>query len=189
MFTGLNYEPDQVPEDHFFPITMEPKEDRRVHNIEVAGATNDELRASVERFREELKQKRVPSAAPKTNPVYIPQGIPDCYVEKATALPSWSRERDVSCTTDRDTEFHVLRRIKYRMEQIERIDRRTWGLYYGALDIWSYVVYAFDKITDVVNAIRTLGMRRFRSYWGRKVKNLAEKIGNERKENRKARSG
>ena len=183
MFTGLNYEPNEVLKDYFIPITS---------GVEAADEIDrliENRRETLDRLKKELEQRRVPAPPSKTQHVYVPAGVPDCYVERATTLPSWSRERDTSCKTDHDTEFHVLRRIKYRMEQIERIDRRTWGLYYGALDIWSYIVYAFDKITDVVSAIKTLGARRFRKYWGRKVKHLARVIYNEQEKNREARSG
>lgn len=180
------YEPNEILEDHFLPI------DRTVWHIDLPDTSQEAARKTVEAFKRELNQKRTPDKAAKVQPVYVPVPVQDCLVDNRTDTPSWSRASDEkeALAHPYEKEHVVMRRIKSRIEQIEKIDRRTWGLYYGAVDVWSIISSAFWNVAGVLNAIRFLAVARVRRYFSRKIKNLAVSIDNERKEKtRKARSG
>ncbi len=175
------YELKEGFEDHFLPI------DRTVWHIHT-DQSQEAAKETIERFKRELNQKRQPSQPSEVQHVYVPVPVPDCLVDNSTDTPSWSRSQEEVRHPYQD-EHDVMRRIRKRIAQIEKIDRRTWGLYYGAQDVWAIIVTAFSAVFEVLNAIRTLAVARIRTYFGRKVEKLAVSIRNERKENRKARSG
>ncbi len=175
------YEPTETLEDHFLPI------DRTVWHIHT-DQSQEAAKEAVHRFKQELSQKREPSQPSAVQHVYVPVPVPDCLVDNSTDTPSWSRSQEEVRHPYQD-EHEVMRRIKKRIAQIEKIDRRTWGLYYGAQDVWSIISRAFIAIFKVLGAIRSLAAARIRNFVGRKMKQLSVSISNERQENREARSG
>lgn len=178
MNPDTTYEPETTLEDHFLPI------DRTVWHIDVREMDYQKAKEVVENFKKELNQKRTPAKTAERQHVYVPVPVSDCLVDNT---PSWSRSKDDGATVTHEMEHEVMGRIKAKMEKIERIDNLTWGLYYGALDVWSIITSAFWKVAGVLNAIRVLAVVRVRRYFGKKIGKLSASINNEQKENREPR--
>lgn len=89
-----------------------------------------------------------------------------------------------------DNEHAGMLAARRRIIEIENFDRRTWGLVYGAMDIWAVIRNAFVSVTEIMGAVARLARNRIRSGIASKLLNLAQSIDHERrKENREARSG
>jgi len=164
------YEPQVVLEDYWLPINGQIGQ---AQVERVIGTFKERLRAGTPPAEGQADLAHAQPVSPSDDPNFM------CCVVL---------EPDVGNQVERDsyTGMLVARR---RIIEIERFDRRTWGLAYGAMDVWAIVKNAFVSVTETVGAIGRLARHRIRSGIASSLSNLARSIDDERrKQDQNARS-
>lgn len=101
-------------------------------------------------------------------------------------VPHYEPAKPISRGVVKDDHYYMLKARK-RIQEIEDFDRRTWGIAYGALDLWLILKEFAINVGELVGSIGTLAKRRIVGYWSNKLIHWGEEINNVREENRKSR--
>lgn len=152
MILQETYNPKQVLDDVFFPIT----------------STLDDPNKKVKRKKKwagnsAITRVDLASVTAEGDPL-----IPACHVDLNSAPFVGTRDKKPVVTKVRKDHDYYAIKARRRIIEIEAFDRRTWGLVYGAMDIWGHFKYFVKLVSGEVNDIRHRAGARVRGYFSRK---------------------
>ena len=203
MILTETYEPEQVLDDIFFPITQSLDDQKLRYGVVLTGRFDKDpdidaeiAWALVQNMKEQMAARVKPlhakdviplvgraKTAPRPYaPVYVPAGLE----EKVSTCnkPTHSRETAIQ----KDDHYYMLKARK-RIQEIEDFDQKTWGLAYGSLDVWFRIKEFCSHVGQIFGSVITLASRRIRRYWATKLAYWAEELRDaKRSKNRATRS-
>lgn len=153
MILQETYNPEQVLDDVFFPITS------------TLDDPNKKVKRKKKWWAEDSAVTRVDLAdvSSEFDPL-----IPTCHVDlNAAPFVGTRKEQPVVTEVRKDHDYYAIK-ARQRIMEIYDFDRRTWGLVYGAMDIWSHFKHFVKLVSGEVNDIRHRAGARVRGYFSRK---------------------
>ena len=212
MILTENYEENKVLEDVFFPITESIEDKKLSLGVALVGRLDEDPDIDAEltwALVQDMKDKMT-ERTHFPNDGKIRQRIEwngqnwhiestgrdtesPLNVKDVTPMPGHAKEAPMAYVPHyepakptsrgivKDDHYYMLK-ARRRIQEIEDFDRKTWGLAYGALDLWLVIKEFVTNVAVLLGSIGTLAKRRIVKYWSNKLIQWGEEINNVRQE-------